>query len=223
VLGTRFSSNGDVSTSAARLTLANERHRLSALTEIDSGSDIKTPEGEIRPSGLSRKRYDLSYAYDDTEKSFTVYAGKLDTVDTGTPALPMDIIFIDTELFGAQFALQIDPNFLLEGRFSYSDVDHEMDNYSLRRAPMPAMYRVNNAIGSGSQFYLAGTAGQGDSKLLFGVDGIAARHDSVITNPNNAMFRVNNFTDVERDLLGVFAEWTRDVDNGQVEIGLRYN
>jgi len=223
VLGTRFSKNGDVSTSAARLTLANEHHRLSALTEIDSGSDIKTPKGEIRPSGLSRKRYDLSYAYDDTQKSFTVYAGQLDTVNTGTPSLPMDIIFIDTALFGTQFALRIDSNFLLEGRFSYSDVDHEMYNYALRQAPMSAMYRVNNATGSGSQFYLAGTTGQGGSKLLFGVDGIAARHDSVITNPNNAMFRVNNFTDVERDLLGVFAEWTHEVASGQVEIGLRYN
>jgi len=115
VLGTRFSSNGDVSTSAARLTLANEHHRLSAVTEIDSGDDIETPEGEIRPSGLSRKRYDMSYAYDDTEKSFNLYAGQLDTVNTGTPALPMDIIVIDTQLFGTQFALQIDPNWLLEG------------------------------------------------------------------------------------------------------------
>ncbi len=223
VLGTRFADNGDISTSAARLTLADEHHRLSAVTEIDSGSDIKTPEGEIRPSGLSRKRYDLSYAYDDSEKSFTVYAGKLDTENTGTPALPMDIIFINTVLFGTQFAVQIDPNLLVEGRFSYSDVDHVMDNYSFRQAPMPTMYRVNNAEGSGSQFYLAGTSGRDGSKLVFGIDGIAARHDSVITNPNNEMFQVVNFTDVERDLLGVFVEWTRDVDNGEVEIGLRYN
>ena len=223
VLGARFSDNGDVSTSVARLTLANERHRVSAVTEIDSGRDIQTPEGEIRPSRLNRKRYDLSYAFDDTEKSFTVYAGKLDTDDTGTPALPMDIVLIDTTLFGTQFAMQIDPNWLLEGRFSYSDVDHVMDNYSLRQAPLPAMYRVNDASGSGSQFYLAGTFTLDNSKLVFGIDGIAARHDSVITNPNNAMFQVDNFTDVERDLLGVFAEWTRDVESGQVEVGLRYN
>jgi iron complex outermembrane receptor protein len=223
VLGARFSDNGDVSTSVARLTLANERHRVSAVTEIDSGRDIRTPEGEIRPSRLNRKRYDLSYAFDDTEKSFTVYAGKLDTDDTGTPALPMDIVLIDTTLFGTQFAMRIDPNWLLEGRFSYSDVDHLMDNYSLRQAPMPAMYRFNDASGSGSQFYLAGTSNQDDSKIVFGIDGITARHDSVITNPNNAMFQVNNFTDVERDLLGMFAEWTRDVESGQVEVGLRYN
>jgi len=223
VLGARFSDNGDVSTSVARLTLANERHRVSAVTEIDGGSDIQTPEGEIRPSRLDRNRYDLSYAFDDTEKSFTVYAGKLDTEDTGTPALPMDIVLIDTTLFGTQFVMQIDPNWLLEGRVSYSDVDHVMNNYSLRQAPMPAMYRDNHATGSGSQSYLAGTYTQDNSKLVFGIDGITARHDSVITNPNNVMFEVNNFTDVERDLLGVFAEWTRDVESNQVEVGLRYN
>lgn len=223
VLGARFMDNGNVSTSVARLTLANERHRLSALTEIDNGSDIRTPEGEIRPSRLNRKRYDISYAFDDSAKSFTVYAGKLDTEDTGTPALPMDIVVIDTTLFGTQFALQAGPNWLLEGRFSYSDVDHVMDNYSLRQAPLPAMYRVNDARGSGSQFYLAGMSTRGHSKLVFGVDGIMARHDSVITNPNNAMFQVDNFSAVERDLLGVFAEWSRDVESGRVEFGLRYN
>jgi iron complex outermembrane receptor protein len=37
------------------------------------------------------------------------------------------------------------------------------------------------------------------------------------------MFQVTNFSDVERDLLGIFVEWICDIDAGQVEIGLRYN
>jgi iron complex outermembrane receptor protein len=222
VLGTRFSSNGDLSTSVARLTLANHRHRISAIAEADNGNDINTAEGEIRPSGLRRDRYDFSYSFADGDRSLMVFAGKLDTTDTGTPALPMDIIFIDTELFGAQFVVDVASHLLIEGRFSFNDVDHEMDNYSLRQAPMAPMYRVNNTTGSGSQFYLAGTRGQDASQLLFGIDGISAKHESVITNPNNAMFQVNNFVGTERDLLGVFAEWTQELDNGQVEIGVRY-
>jgi len=222
-LGTRFSSNGDINTSVARLTLANDRHRISAIAEFDGGNDIKTPEGEIRPSELSRDRYDLSYAYTDADRHFMIYAGKLETGHTGTPALPMDIIFIDTELFGAQFGFDVSPVLSIDGRYSYNDVAHEMDNHSLRQSPMPGMQRLNTAYGSGSQFYLAGTANQGEAEFVFGVDGIIADHESVITNPDNAMFQVNNFIDVERDLLGAFAEWTRSVDKGEIEIGLRYN
>ena len=222
-LGTRFSDNGDISTSVARLTLADERHRVTAMAEIDNGNDIETPEGEIQPSGISRDRIDLSYAFASSDRNFMVYAGKLDTGHTGTPALPMDIVLIDTELFGAQLGFDVSPALTFDGRFSYNDVYHLMDNYSLRQAPMPGKYRLNSASGSGYQFYLAGTLDRGESSLVFGIDGIAADHESVITNPDNPMFQVNNFIDVGRDLHGVFAEWTRSMDKGRVEVGLRYN
>lgn len=223
VLGTRYSSNGDINTSVARLTLANASHRVSAVAELDSGNDIETPEGEIRPSELSRDRYDVSYAFANADGQFMVYAGALDTGYTGTPALPMDILLIDTELYGAQFGFDVSATLTIDGRISYNEVDHLMDNYTLRLAPTPDRQRLNTATGSDSRFYLAANLDQGDSGLVFGVDGIAADHESVITNPNNEMFQVDNFIDVERDLFGLFAEWTRGVDKGEVEIGLRYN
>ena len=70
MLGARFSDNGDVTTSAARLTLADERHRFSTIAEFDDGDDIRTPEGEIRSSRLSRDRYDLSYSYGRSRQKF---------------------------------------------------------------------------------------------------------------------------------------------------------
>jgi iron complex outermembrane receptor protein len=98
-----------------------------------------------------------------------------------------------------------------------------MDNYSMRQAPMAPMQRLNTARGSGSQFYLAGNLDRVGSELTLGIDGIAAEHESVITNPNNAMFRIDNFSAVSRDLLGVFVEWSGAMGQGQVEFGLRSN
>jgi len=221
-VGTRFADNGDVSTTAGRLTLANDRHRVSLVTEIDSGNDLATPEGKIRPSGLNRERYDLSYAFGGEDTQVMVYAGRLDTTDTGTPALPMDIRFIETDIYGAKFATAITETFGIEANVSYNDVEHLMDNFTLRGAPMPPMFRQNFATGSGSQFNLAGVFDLAESQLRIGVDGIFAEHDSVITNPNNAAFQVNNFNDVQRDVIGVFAEWTRDFGESDVELGLRY-
>ncbi len=221
-LGTRYAGNGDVSTSAGRLTLANDRHRVSLVTEFDDANDIATPVGKIRPSRLNRERYDLSYGFAGSDKHLLVYAGSLDTTDSGTPALPMDIRFIDSDLFGLQFGANLSESLKVEARFAYNDVAHLMDNLTLRAAPVPMLRRQNLAHGSGSQFHLAGLFDMDRSTLRFGVDGSMADHDSVITNPDMAMFQVNNFTAIERDILGVFAEWKRSLELSNLEIGLRY-
>ncbi|MDJ0904779.1 MAG: TonB-dependent receptor [Woeseiaceae bacterium] len=223
MIGTRYSDNGNISTTAARLTLASEQHRLSAIAEFDSGDDIETPKGDIVPTRIDRDRYDVSYGYDDGSREILLFAGKLETGETGTPALPMDIIFIDTELYGARLGFDVSDNVRIDGRFGYNDVAHVMDNFSLRQAPMAMRQRLNTTSGSGSQFFLAATVDRNGSSWQFGIDGIDAAHDSVITNPNNAMFRVDNFIDVERRLIGAFAELTRDLGDGQFELGARYN
>ena len=221
-LGTRFSGNGNVSTTAGRLTLANERHRVSAVGERDSGDDISTPVGDIVPSGLSRDRYDLSYAFDDGDTTLLLFGGRLDTSDAGTPALPMDIRYIETDMAGLQLGTGVTESLRVEGRIAWNDVDHLMDNFSLRGAPAPMQYRQNRAQGSGTQYELSGLVRLNDVELHIGIDGILANHNAVITNPNMAMFRVDNFNDVDRDVQGLFAEWRRDKDRYGIEVGLRY-
>lgn len=221
-LGTRYTDNGGISTTAGRLTLANERHRASVLAEVDSGDDISTPMGDIRPSRLSRDRYDLSYAFTNDETDVLLFAGRLETTDAGTSALPMDIRYIETDMFGLQYGTRVTDKLRLESRFAYNDVEHLMDNFTLRGAPMPMKFRQNLTHGSGSQFSVAGLFDFGESTVRFGVDGIMAEHDSVITNPNMAMFQVNNFTDVHRDVVGLFVELNRAFDASEIEIGLRY-
>lgn len=178
--------------------------------------------GEIRPSGLSRERYDLSYAYNDGDTNLLVFAGQLDTTDAGTPALPMDIRYIRTDMAGLQLGTSLTESLFLQGRVAWNDVEHLMDNFSLRAAPMSMQYRQNLTHGSGAQFELSGRIDGNDSNLRFGVDGILANHDAVITNPNMAMFSVTNFNAVERDVLGAFAEWQSDRERSSFEVGARY-
>ena len=220
--GARYSSNGGVSTSAGRLTLADDDQRVSIVAELDEGDDISTPVGDIRPSRLSRERYDVSYAFEDGDRHMLLFAGGLDTEDSGTPALPMDIRSIETELYGLQFGSRLTDSLRIDGRLAFNDVEHLMDNFTLRGAPAPMRFRQNLARGSGSKFHLSGLFELDDSELRVGVDGGMAEHDSVITNPNMVMFRVDNFVDVERDVVGMFAEWNRDLGLSAIEFGLRY-
>ena len=222
LIGSRLSSNGGVSTSAARLTLANQQNRVSLIAELDNGDDVQTPAGVIRPSRLDRERYDVSYAFESSGSKLLLFIGKLDTRDTGTAALPMDIIGIDTDLYGVQFSKVVTPLVEIAARVSYNEVLHLMDNFSLRTVASPMRARENTAAGSGTTFNLSGLFDLGESSLRLGLDGILAAHDSVITNPNMAMFQVDNFADVERDLFSAFAEWRRGGDTSNLEIGLRY-
>ena len=223
VVGSRYSDNGGVSTTVGRLTLADAKHRFSVLAEIDDGDNIDTPEGEIRTTALNRERFDVSYAYRGDTTELMLFAGALDTEDTGTPALPMDIIFIDTVMYGAQFSTLLTDSVALEGHVGYNDVDHVMNNHTFREAPPPMRHRINTTAGRGSHFDLATVFDRSDSTLRLGIDGITAEHESVITNPNSASFAVRNFTNVNRDLLGGYVEWQRDRRSGDIEVGLRMN
>jgi iron complex outermembrane receptor protein len=221
--GVRYSDNGDTTSAAARLTVANDSHRVSLVGQSDRADDLQTPAGKIVPSELSRDRYDLSYGYRDDQTEFQAFAGRLDTNDTGTPALAMDIVYIESDLYGMSFARAISTDTRVEARIGYTDVDHVMDNFSLRPPPgMGMQYRQNRAGGRGTVFAVSADHGFGDYTLKAGVDGRYAEHESMITNPNNAMFFIHNFNDVQRDVTGVFAALERDAGTSTWEAGLRY-
>ena len=220
-VGSRYSGNGNVSTTAGRLTLAGGLHKVSLLAELDDGDAIKTPKGEVRPSQLHRERADLSYSFARDDSSVLLFVGRLDTDDTGTPALPMDIRYIDTRLAGAQASLDLTDRVSLDGRVAWNDVEHLMDNFGLRQSPMAAMQRQNLTRGAGGQVSVSANIALRESTLKLGIDATTADHDATITNPNNAMFRVDNFVDVERDVSSIFAEWRMNSERGDMEFGLR--
>ena len=223
-VGTRYSDNGDASSTAARLSATNDRHRVSLLAGIDRGDNIKTPVGDIIPSELSRDRFDLSYGYSNGQTELTLFAGLLDTTDAGTPALAMDIRSIDTSLYGLRYRARPGDGFSLRARLSYNDVEHWMDNFSLRPPPgMGGMYRQNFTTGKGGEYGIAGTFEFAPGDLTAGIDGRVAAHTSDISNPNNPMFGIANFNEVDRDLVGVFTEWRQPLGEGEIELGARFN
>ncbi|RLA31846.1 MAG: TonB-dependent receptor [Gammaproteobacteria bacterium] len=224
LLGTRYSGNGNTSTTAARVSATNLNHRFSLLAQSDRADDLATPAGKITPSGLNRDRFDVSYAFSSDGTELLAFAGKLDTQDSGTPALAMDIGSIDTMIYGLQGRTSFSEEFAIEAKLAYNDVEHWMDNFSLRQPPPNTMgYRQNYATGSGSVFSLAGIVGLADSELSIGVDGRLAEHSSVITNPENPMFNIDNFVAVQRDLTGLFVEWKKSGEISDWEFGVRYN
>jgi iron complex outermembrane receptor protein len=221
--GARYSDNANATSTAARLTAASDRHRLTLLGQFDRADDLDTPEGRIIPSELTRDRYDLSYGFRGDTGDLLVYAGGVDTRDTGTPALAMDINYIDTRLYGLKWRQVLTNGVTLTTNVGYNDVDHLMDNFSLRPNPAsPMMFRQNRAQGDGTVFALSASFERDGYTVTTGIDGRTASHDSVITNPNSSMFSIHNFNDVSRDVLGGFASVELNGVASLWELGIRY-
>lgn len=220
---TRYKENGSLSSTGLRLVGANDTHKLALLAELDDSGDLEFPDGTLTPTRVNREHFDLSYGYRGTDSSLTLSVGALDTSNTGTPALPMDIRFIDTQMVGIRFDRSFDRT-SLEVAFNQADVDHLMDNYGLRTPPAMGMgYRATRATGEGNQWRISSTTILDQGEFRAGIDGETSTHTARITNPNAPPFFIDNFNDAERDILGVFSQWNQPVGRFDIEAGLRLN
>ncbi len=222
-IASRYGSIDDGSNSAAKVVAANDQHKLAILASFDEGDDAETGDGKtLRDTGYQRERYDLSYGWQNALSEAEVSLGKLKTSDTGTPALPMDIIDIDTDIANFNGMTQF-KGATLRTRMGYRHVYHLMDNFSLRSNSNPMGYRQNEAIGQQLTWGASVEFSLGEDTLTLGIDSADTLHDAVITNPNMSMFRVQNFADAERNIDGFFTEWKGSRGDWELEAGVRYN
>ena len=90
--------------------------------------------GTVAATEYDRKQYRFGYGRRFTGADISLSAVINRTGESGTPALPMDIIYIDSE----QYGLAIDSRGG-EGDLSFkintTSVDHVMNNFTLRPPP----------------------------------------------------------------------------------------
>lgn len=207
------------------LQLSNERHRFKVAAMLQQGEDADFPGGTLLPTEYERERYDLGYGFRFGDHSLQLDYGRNETGDAGTPALPMDIRYIDGDLYKATYRYQPAGKLSLLASIYASDLDHGMTNYHLRPAPVaPGMFRQNIADTNNAGFRLQAELTDDTGVWRAGLDGFEESHNSNIDNPNNPMFFVVNFNDAERSVFGAYAE--RDQFFGERllgEFGIRVN
>jgi iron complex outermembrane receptor protein len=96
-----------------------------------------------------------------------------------------------------------------------------MDNFGLRQAPMAMRQRQSFTTGTGGEARVGASVETDAGTIDFGLNASVAEHGAIITNPNNAMFRIDNFVEVQRDVTSAFVEWTLPREQDDVELGLR--
>lgn len=211
---------------AVRAGLNNSTNWFDIAASFDKGDDYRFAGGTVAASEYDRKQYRLGYGhrFDNTDINFGAVINR--TGKSGTPALPMDIIYMDSEQysFGMESSLAAGE---IAFRVNTLSVDHLMDNFTLRPVPTAPngmeSPRQTLALGDSDGFKLTWADKRGETDLTFGVDGKLEQHDADVGNPDNAMFYITNFNDVERDRVGVFAEAARTLGAWDIGAGLRYN
>ncbi|EDZ66554.1 TonB-dependent receptor domain protein [Nitrosococcus oceani AFC27] len=215
------------------LSLSNDRHRLHFLGSRDDGGDTEFGDGTIKATEYERNTYGAGYGFKTGDHEFSADYQRLDTENSGTPSLPMDISFIRTNRAGGKYT-GFWNDIQLETRFGYSDVDHQMNNFRLRQAAnfcaLPAPFcqgddkRLVNAGSEDFNYGLKATFALWGGDLAIGADGHAAQHNATVLDPDFAPFFVTNFNNAQINKYGFFSEWTKEIySNWELQLGARYD
>lgn len=217
-------SVNDASLFGGMASFANQSHHIAMAAMSEQGDDQSFPDGKIRPTGFDRQRGEIAYGYRSGAHTFELGYTHNETGNTGTPALPMDIDYVDGDLFRVTYAYAGE-HWTIESQLNTSKLAHGMTNYHLRPAPQnPTQWRQNTT--DVDNFGLHFTAQRDDNQghWLLGADYQKAQHNALIDNPNTPMFFVEGFNNASRDVIGLFIEREhRLADSLVAEIGARIN
>ena len=183
----------------------------------EAASNITIPNSQYQRNGGK-----LRAGYSWGKHSLDVSYQTLNTNNSGTAALAMDITFIDAAWYRLGYQYQVSDERIVKVSVFGNSNQHAMDNVSQRAISMASMARQNDAdsVAQGIEATYITPALNGE--LEVGFSHLHNRNNSVITNPNNNAFYINNYSDITRDTFSGFTEWHRVTDSANYLIGLRY-
>jgi len=216
-----YRSNNSANTLSAVANVAKNNIAILFYGNSQAGDSMESGNSSvIQPTDFDKVQFggDIRYSKNDNEVGLSYHY--TDTNDSGTPALPMDIEYIESHRITLDGAFNLN-SWQGEWQLGYIDADHGMTNFLMRTNDDPTAHRRNNATAETSDFKLELAKEFYFGELSFGIDGYFATHDSVITNPNNMMFEIVNFNDVEDNRYGLFVEWQKQFNQTTVQLGAR--
>jgi iron complex outermembrane receptor protein len=222
----------DEGTSASGIFGASsENQRIYVVGSFDDGDNYDSALGEIATSRYERAVYGFGYGLHSGVHQFEMGVHKIATEDTGTPSLPMDIDWFETEVWNFSYRTQLS-GVGIEARIYGSEIDHGMSNSLLRPAPDFSSLPLPPFVGDDKRNVLTDSEERGfklaldwalaGGTMLVGLEGKDAVHNATVYDQDFAPLFVNNFNDTDVESLAYFAEWSANIsDRLYLEAGAR--
>jgi iron complex outermembrane receptor protein len=207
-LSASWFSNNEAKMLDANVAVANNENYLSFQGQFQEADNYSSGNGDVVPSTFYERsglKFSAARYTDDYELEFLV--GNRNTNESGTPALAMDISFVDSAWYKFGLAKNLGNDWKASAKIFGNQNEHIMTNFDLRFTPSPAAHRKNTVESEavGMDIDIAQTSVQNNWK--FGANYYSQVHDSRITNPNNIAFFIQNFTNVQREVGSLYAEY----------------
>jgi len=206
--------------------IANQNHKIRGGGSREAGDSYDWRDGVNIDTSYERNVGTVGYGFqtDDQDHALDLAYTYNDTHTSGTPSLPMDIVYSRGGVTNFNYDGMIAEKYAVTTEFQYQDIEHQMNNYSLRGLVAVPKRRQSDNTAEGFGYKATIDIPLFDGNLLLGVDGDNIKHNAVITNPFKEAFRINNFNDASRDRYGFFAEWNGDLaPDWNFELGTRLN
>ncbi len=200
--------------------VATQDHKLYLSGSKEKGRDyrIKNNQKQV-PTRYDRDAFTAGYGYQRDAHEFGINFSHNDTGHTGTPALPMDIIYVRGGLYDVNYAIDLGEGYKFKTRAFYQSMRHWMDNNTLRSAMMNMAMRTEvDGGGADLAFHMPVYNGE----LSLGINLDQSNHEANIFM--GAMpIEINFFNNVERDRYSFYTEWNgRLSESVALELGARY-
>lgn len=214
-----FSSADSGKNAAIFVSGATSNHQLYFGADYSNGDSFEFPSGENFNTEYDKKYYQAGYTFHKDQQKLSFNTSYNDTGETGTPALPMDIVFIRGATIDGQYEYETNNGGLITAKIGYQNSDHEMNNFIFRNVNN-RLYSINALVAR--SFGLTAQTDQSFGQLTFGIEGDDTTNQSDIFNADRANFRIDNL-DTERSRNSVFVELNKDFNSSlSLSTGLRY-
>ena len=199
-----FSSANDGWNLGLNASTGNRDNALSYAGNFAQGDDLKFAKGTVKNSGYESQRNKLSIARGTESGRFDVSVSQHQVSDTGNPALPMDMIKDDANAVNMAWEGKLG-DISVTSRIYWHDIDHLMDNYSLRPNAGTKMYAPADSTDIG--LVLGGKRSMAGGRVSFGAEWLTNDFDTFQWNATTNAFNSDILRDASRDRLGLYGAW----------------
>lgn len=218
-----YAGNNDGRDFSARVVLQGKDASLGYTGSYQATGDYEFPDGKVLDSGIgSSQRHGLRLETNFGANKLDAEIGMHRTRDAGTPVLPMDMVEDDAVRASMKYQHRLGDS-SLAFKLGYHDIDHLMDNFSLRPAAGTRMQAPSESrdinLGMEWQTPLAG----GDLKL--GLEHYSNDFDVYQQRMPPAPAGTQDIiNDGNRDRTGFYVDWwSPRRDAWRTNLGVRYD